>query len=90
MKVFVVMDHGMYDGEGPFCSYSIFSTYEKAKEFFDNYVKNVKETDESNGYDMVEEEKDYYAAWADGYYSSDHIVVELEEAEVDKNAKKEK
>lgn len=89
-KVYVVVDNGVYHGEQPFCSYSVFSTREKAKKFFDNYVAQTKLEDEANGYDMVEESEGHYASWRDGFFSEDFIEINLEEVEVDKNAEGEK
>lgn len=77
-KVFVVVDHEVYDYEDCGVGTQVFSTYEKAKEAFNNLVSQVK------GYEECEdltfrEEKDCFVAYEEGDYTKNHAVVQIRE-----------
>lgn len=64
----------------------VFSSFKKAKERFDNIVKDIKENDilfeESCDDTVVEESETEFTAYQDGFYCSNHITVNIKEYEV--------
>lgn len=65
----------------------VFLSYGKAKERFDNIVKDIKENDilfeESCDDTVVEESETEFVAYQDGFYFSNHITVSIKEAEIE-------
>ena len=62
----------------------VFSTYEKAKAYFDECVADEKANDHLMESDdkVLEESENHFAIWQDGYYCEDHYEIEIIEMEV--------
>lgn len=62
----------------------VFSTYEKAKAYFDECVADEKANDHLMESDdkVLEESENYFAIWQDGYYCEDHYEISIVEKEV--------
>ena len=62
----------------------VFSTYEKAKAYFDECVANEKANDhlmELND-KVVDEEENYFSVYQDGFWDEDHYEISINEMEV--------
>ena len=57
----------------------VFSTYEKAKAYFDECVADEKANDHLMELDdkVVYEEENYFHIYQDGYWSEDHYEIEI-------------
>lgn len=57
----------------------VFSTYEKAKAYFDECVADEKANDHLMESDdkVLEESENHFAIWQDGYYCEDHYEIEI-------------
>ena len=57
----------------------VFSTYEKAKAYFDECVADEKANDHLMELDdkFVYEEKNFFSVYQDGYWSEDHYEIEI-------------
>lgn len=57
----------------------VFSTYEKAKSYFDECVADEKANDHLMELDdkVVVEEENYFSVYQDGYWSEDHYEIEI-------------
>ena len=62
----------------------VFSTYEKAKAYFDECVADEKANDHLMESDdkVLEESENHFAIWQDGYYCEDHYEISIVEKEV--------
>lgn len=62
----------------------VFSTYEKAKAYFDKCVADEKANDHLMELDdkVVIEEENHFYIYEDGYWSEDHYEIEITEMEV--------
>ena len=60
-------------------SLKAFTTYEKAKEYFESEKERIKSFD--LGYDEIEDSKDYYCESINGEYLYNHELVEIREME---------
>ena len=80
-KVWVVEEQSVYDTVNEPRDVHIFSTYEKAKEFFDKYVASEKENDHLMDLDdkVLEESENHFAIWQDGCYCEDHYEINIVE-----------
>lgn len=90
MKVYVVIESWVVDYDSG-RTIAIYNTKEKALEDFKERIKSAKidmgfDNDEDDIIDegnMVEEqEEDSYVIYEDGYYSRNHICIDIEEEEV--------
>ena len=90
MKVYVVIESWVVDYDND-RTVAIYDTKEKALEDFKERIKSAKidmgfDNDKSDIIDegnMVEEqEEDSYVIYEDGYYSRNHICIDIEEKEV--------
>lgn len=61
-------------------SLRLFEKYEDAKEFFEKLKENIKSRD--YGWDMIEEDTDYYCEYLNGEYLYNHDLVRILELEV--------
>lgn len=81
MNVWVVTINEVVDYQTNFYSPKVFSTYEKAKAYFDAEVAEMKKelprTWES------EEGKDTFEMWESGYYFENHSIISIVSAVVD-------
>ena len=59
----------------------VFSTYEKAKAYFDECVADEKANDHLMESDdkVLEESENHFAIWQDGYYCEDHYEISIVE-----------
>ena len=62
----------------------VFSTYEKAKAYFDECVANEKANDHLMELDdkVVDEEENYFSVYQDGFWDEDHYEISINEMEV--------
>ena len=62
----------------------VFSTYEKAKAYFDECVADEKANDHLMESDdkVLEESENHFAIWQDGYYCEAHYEISIVEKEV--------
>lgn len=83
LRVWVVEEQSVFDCDEDHSIY-VFSTCEKAKDFFDKHVEEEKENDHLMGYDdkVVEESENHFAVWRDGYYCEDRFVIDIYEKEM--------
>lgn len=83
LKVWIVEEQSVLDVDEEH-NIHVFSIYEKAKDFFDKYVKEEKENDHLMDYDdkVIEESETHFAIWRDGYYCEDRFVIDIYEKEV--------
>ena len=83
ISVYVVRSDSILD-----CSTNIdikvFSTYEKAKAYFDECVADEKANDHLMELDdkFVYEEKNFFSVYQEGSWSEDHYEIEIDEMEV--------
>ena len=63
----------------------VFSTYEKAKAYFDECVADEKANDHLMELDdkVVDEEENYFSVYQDGFWDEDHYEISINEMEVD-------
>ena len=90
MKVYVVLESWVVDCDSG-STMEIYDTKEKALEDFNERIRNartdmnfnVDEDEQIDGNSMIEEkDEDSYCIYEDGYYSSNHISIRIEEKEV--------
>lgn len=62
----------------------LFSTYEKARKYFEKEKQKI--IDMQLGYDYIDDEKDFYCESVDGEYLYYHELVSIEELIVDKES----
>ena len=62
----------------------VFSTYEKAKAYFDECVADEKANDHLMELDdkVVDEEENYFSVYQDGFWDEDHYEISINEMEV--------
>ena len=62
----------------------VFSTYEKAKAYFDKCVADEKANDHLMELDdaVVDEEERYFSVYQDGFWDEDHYEISIDEMEV--------
>ena len=62
----------------------VFSTYEKAKAYFDECVADEKANDHLMELDdkVIDEEENYFSVYQEGYWSEDHYEISINEMEV--------
>ena len=62
----------------------VFSTYEKAKAYFDECVADEKANDHLMELDdvIVDEEERYFSVYQDGFWDEDHYEISINEMEV--------
>ena len=62
----------------------VFSTYEKAKAYFDECVADEKANDHLMELDdaVVNEEERYFSVYQDGFWDEDHYEISIDEMEV--------
>ena len=62
----------------------VFSTYEKAKTYFDKCVADEKANDHLMELDdaVVDEEEGYFSVYQDGFWDEDHYAISIDEMEV--------
>ena len=78
-KVYLVITQYVNEG-GSGTDIGAFKTYEDAKKDFNICKEDIKSY--QTGYDIIEDEEDYYCEYEDGYYSSAHELVYIKETEV--------
>ena len=86
LKVFVVIDESVYQTENDIFV-KVFLSYESAKKYFNDTVKESKENDhlfvDLEDEDLVvEESENSLCAYRYGCYCTDHISISIEEQEV--------
>ena len=84
-KVYNVIIDCAIDGQEEPIVYS-FSSYEKAKAFFDKCVAEEKVADHlmnSNTLQMIDEEAEF-SIWEDGAYFEDHYTIRIVETTLDR------
>ena len=81
--VYVVKIDATIDGSTD-TEMKVFSTYEKAKAYFDECVADEKANDHLMESDdkVLEESENHFAIWQDGYYCEDHYEISIVEKEV--------
>lgn len=89
MKVYEVIMHWAFDGDENVETH-IFSTKEKAQEYFNKLVKDEKETSWLRDYFVngTPNDLDFYADDSDSFYASlwsDKTFIDIWEKEVDEN-----
>ena len=78
MKTYVVfLDYAWECEPDGYYILGVFDNYEKAKQVFDNAVKENRRCDEHNGYDKFEQDENTYNAWVDGDYNLYHTTIVL-------------
>lgn len=83
MKIYVVEETWASDYESG-SDTKLYNTLSKAKESFNEKVKNAKIDLEYLGEEKVEEEDDnYYEIYENGYHSRNHITIQIKEMEVE-------
>lgn len=80
-KVFVVIDHAVYDYEDYGVGTQVFATYDKAREEFNNLVAQVKEAEECEGW-IFDEYEDRFRAYEEGDYTKNHAYCQIREQEI--------
>ena len=80
-KVFVVVDHSVYDYEDCGVGTQVFATYNKARKEFNNLVAQIRETGECEGWIFVEDEY-CFRAYEDGDYTKNHAYCQIREQEI--------
>lgn len=83
MKVYIIVTENCFNGSNQIDT-EVFAEYEKAKKAFDFYVKREKREADSLEYE-TDESENYFSSWEDGYYSMNHVSIELREEEVKNN-----
>ena len=81
MKVWIVTIKEVIDYQVNNYSPKVFSTYEKAKAYFDGEVEQMKEDLPESW--ISESGKDYFSTWEDGYYDDNHSTISIDSAVVD-------
>ena len=81
MKVHVIITESCYDYEANKVEVDVFDSFKKAREVFDEYVKNEKREADSLEWE-TEESMFSFTAWEQDYYDSNHISIEMREEEV--------
>jgi len=84
MEVWIVTTNEVIDCNVNFYSPKVFSTYEKAKNYFDGEVAEAKK-DLPSGW-TSDESKDYFEMYEDGYWIDNHSVISIDSAVVDESA----
>lgn len=80
MKVFVLLTEVVYDYETD-RRVKVFSTLEKAKKEFDEFVKKEKKNAEDEDWTIELDGMDF-EAYPEGTYVEDHVLACIEEQEV--------
>lgn len=82
-KVWIVRTEDTYDGMSD-VDMEVFSTFEKARKYFDECVSKIKEDDDimEKENKVIEEYGYHFAVWQDGYWSENRYGVEIIEKEV--------
>jgi hypothetical protein len=78
-KIYLVITNYANDS-GSGIDMSAYKNYEDAKKDFDLSKEDIKSF--QLGYNTIEDEKDYYCEYEEGYYSSNHELVYIKELEV--------
>lgn len=84
MKVYVVIESWVVDYDSG-RTIAIYDTKEKALEDFKERIKSAKIDmgfDNDEGNIIEEKEEDSYVIYEDGYYSRNHIYIDIVEEEV--------
>lgn len=90
MKVYVVLENWVVDYDSG-STMEVYDTKEKALEDFNERIRNARidmnfnadEDEQIEESDMKEDkDEDSYCIYEDGYYSSNHISIRIEEKEV--------
>lgn len=84
MEVWVVTINEVIDCSVNIYSPKVFSTYEKAKKYFDGEVAEAKK-DLPSGW-TSDESKDYFEMYEDGYWIDNHSVISIDFAILDESA----
>ena len=81
--VYVVRTDSIVDGSVD-TTMKVFSTYEKAKTYFDKCVADEKANDHLMELDdaVVDEEEGYFSVYQDGFWDEDHYAISIDEMEV--------
>lgn len=78
-KIYLVITNYANDSDSGI-DMSAYKNYEDAKKDFDLCKEDIKSY--QTGYDIIEDEEDYYCEYEEGYYSSAHELVYIKELEV--------
>lgn len=84
MEVWVVTISEVIDYQINNYAPKVFSTFEKAKEYFDGEVAETKKNLPSGW--IVEEDRDYFETYEEGYWDDNHTVISIDCAVVDESA----
>ena len=81
MKVYVLFTQVTYDYEES-NNIKVFSSMEKAKAAFDEFVKAEKKDAEDKEWDSIELSETCFEAYPEGCYDEDHVLANIEEQEL--------
>ena len=78
--VYIVKIDIAFDGSAD-TDIKVFSTYEKAKAYFDECVADEKANDHLMELDdkVIDEEENYFSVYQEGYWSEDHYEISIDE-----------
>lgn len=79
MKVFIVINHAIWDCEDFGIEVQVFESKEKAKNAFDELVKEEKEIAEKHGFKIDDDVEDHFLSFKEGCSSETHSEVEIRE-----------
>ena len=83
MKVWIVTISEVIDYQVNNYAPRVFSTYEKARRYFDESVKEMKEELPADW--TTESGTDYFEMYESGYYDDNHSSISIDSAVVDEN-----
>lgn len=76
-KVFLVVEEWCCDGDDGRLN-KVFSTHEKALDWFNEVKRDIKIDGDEWGYDTEDSSEDYYSVSLEGEWSTNHIQVYIE------------
>lgn len=79
MKVYVLIEKWACDYETGF-NVDVYNDYGKAKIAMSNKIEEYKNNDML--FDVIENEKDYFTTYDDGYYMENHNTLMIQEKDV--------
>lgn len=74
-KVYVVAVDEAYDSDQHSYNVGVYATRELAEKVFNDYVEDIKKT---TNYDTIDQEKDTFEAYDEGWYSESHYRISIE------------
>lgn len=78
-KIYLVVNHSVYDYSDNGIGTMAFSTREKAESFFKTKVEEVKREIEGLYWDIITDTADEFEAYEEGYYAQNHTFFEIRE-----------